>query len=179
MDPNQNDDERNNFSEIDDETDMWFMMQAYEYNQRLEEEQNQPRLTHNPINRDLEDAERRLIADYFDDYSLIVCIGNGKIVKDHDKDNTVAGANNDINVLDNSLLFDDLLDIAPVAPFVVNGVGFEKGYYLANVIYYSGELSSNHSRSQMARNIVFLKDGKKVHERTSNVLLVFSKDIGE
>ncbi|GJS13859.1 ALP1-like protein [Tanacetum coccineum] len=68
MDPNQNDDERNNFSEIDDETDMWFMMQAYEYNQRLEEEQNQPRLTRNPINRDLEDAERRLIADYFDDY---------------------------------------------------------------------------------------------------------------
>ncbi|GKA60838.1 ALP1-like protein isoform X1 [Tanacetum coccineum] len=39
----------------------------------------------------------------------------------------VAGANNDINVLDNSPLFDDLLDdIAPVAPFVVNVVGFEK-----------------------------------------------------
>ncbi|GKE40939.1 ALP1-like protein, partial [Tanacetum coccineum] len=40
----------------------------------------------------------------------------------------VAGANNDINVLDNSPLFDDLLDDkAPVAPYVVNGVGFEKG----------------------------------------------------
>ncbi|GKA77702.1 ALP1-like protein isoform X1 [Tanacetum coccineum] len=48
----------------------------------------------------------------------------------------VAGANNDINVLDNSPLFDDLLDdIAPIAPFVVNGVGFEKGYYLADGIY--------------------------------------------
>ncbi|GJU38054.1 ALP1-like protein [Tanacetum coccineum] len=48
----------------------------------------------------------------------------------------VAGANNDINVLDNSSLFDDLLDDkAPVALFVVNGVGFEKGYYLADGIY--------------------------------------------
>nr|GEW39914.1 protein ALP1-like [Tanacetum cinerariifolium] len=47
----------------------------------------------------------------------------------------VTGANNDINVLDNSPLFDDLLDDkAPVAPFVVNGVGFE-GYHLADVIY--------------------------------------------
>ncbi|GJR56467.1 ALP1-like protein [Tanacetum coccineum] len=48
----------------------------------------------------------------------------------------VAGANNDINVLDNSPLFDDLLeDIALVAPFAVNGVGFENGYYLADRIY--------------------------------------------
>nr|GEY56086.1 protein phosphatase 2C family protein [Tanacetum cinerariifolium] len=39
------------------------------------------------------------------------------------------GSNNDINVLDNSPLFDDLLDDkAPVAPYVVNGVGFEKGF---------------------------------------------------
>ncbi|GJR58477.1 putative nuclease HARBI1 [Tanacetum coccineum] len=48
----------------------------------------------------------------------------------------VAGANNDINVLDNSPLFDDLLnDTAPVVPYVVNGVGYEKGYYLADGIY--------------------------------------------
>ncbi|GJQ94740.1 ALP1-like protein [Tanacetum coccineum] len=44
--------------------------------------------------------------------------------------------NNDINILDNSSLFDDLLDDkAPVAPYVVNGVEFEKGYYLADGIY--------------------------------------------
>nr|GFB25008.1 protein ALP1-like [Tanacetum cinerariifolium] len=68
--------------------------------------------------------------------SLIVCIENGKIVQFHSMDNTVAGSNNDINVLDNSPLFDDLLDDkAPVAPYVVNGVGFEKGYYLADGIY--------------------------------------------
>ncbi|GKB30808.1 ALP1-like protein, partial [Tanacetum coccineum] len=48
----------------------------------------------------------------------------------------VAGANNDINVLDNSPLFDDLLDDkALVAPYVENGVGFEKGYYLDDGIY--------------------------------------------
>nr|GEY21008.1 protein ALP1-like isoform X1 [Tanacetum cinerariifolium] len=45
----------------------------------------------------------------------------------------VAGANNDINVLDNSPLFDDILnDTAPIVLYVVNGVGYEKGYYLAD-----------------------------------------------
>ncbi|GJZ27884.1 ALP1-like protein isoform X1 [Tanacetum coccineum] len=40
------------------------------------------------------------------------------------------GANNDLTVLNNSPLFDDLLDdIDPVAPFECNGVTFEKGYY--------------------------------------------------
>ncbi|GJV29290.1 ALP1-like protein isoform X1 [Tanacetum coccineum] len=46
------------------------------------------------------------------------------------------GANNDINVLDNSPLFNDLLnDTAPVVSYMVNGVGYEKGYYLADDIY--------------------------------------------
>ncbi|GJY44692.1 ALP1-like protein isoform X1 [Tanacetum coccineum] len=48
----------------------------------------------------------------------------------------VAGANNDLTVLNNSPLFDDLLDdIAPVAPFECIGVAFEKWYYLADGIY--------------------------------------------
>ncbi|GKA53864.1 ALP1-like protein [Tanacetum coccineum] len=48
----------------------------------------------------------------------------------------VAGANNDLTVLNNSPLFDDLLDgIDPVAPFECNGVTFEKGCYLADGIY--------------------------------------------
>ncbi|GJX43412.1 ALP1-like protein [Tanacetum coccineum] len=48
----------------------------------------------------------------------------------------MAGANNDINVLDNSPLFDDLLDdLAPVVPYVVNGVQYRNGYYLADGIY--------------------------------------------
>ncbi|GKE38979.1 ALP1-like protein [Tanacetum coccineum] len=65
----------------------------------------------------------------------------------------MTGANNDINVLDisllvykilpfkknvldNSLLFDDLLDdLAHVVPYVVNGVQYRNGYYLADEIY--------------------------------------------
>nr|GEZ07125.1 hypothetical protein [Tanacetum cinerariifolium] len=48
----------------------------------------------------------------------------------------IAGANNDINVLDNSPLFNDLLDdLAPVVPYVVNGVEYRNGYYLAGRIY--------------------------------------------
>ncbi|GJY43325.1 ALP1-like protein [Tanacetum coccineum] len=48
----------------------------------------------------------------------------------------MAGANNDINVLDNSPLFDDLLDdLSYVVPYVVNGVEYRNGYYLADGIY--------------------------------------------
>nr|GEV93311.1 stromal 70 kDa heat shock-related protein, chloroplastic [Tanacetum cinerariifolium] len=36
-------------AQVDDETDMWFMMQAYEYDRRLQEKQNRPRITRNPI----------------------------------------------------------------------------------------------------------------------------------
>nr|GEY47645.1 protein ALP1-like [Tanacetum cinerariifolium] len=48
----------------------------------------------------------------------------------------IAGANNDIIVLDNSPLFDDLLDdLAPMVPYVINGVEYRNGYYLADGIY--------------------------------------------
>ena len=48
----------------------------------------------------------------------------------------MAGVNNDINVLDNSNLFDDLLkDESPRAPYIVNGRRYEQGYYLADGIY--------------------------------------------
>ncbi|GJT28058.1 ALP1-like protein [Tanacetum coccineum] len=47
-----------------------------------------------------------------------------------------ASANNDITVLHHSPLFDDLLaDNEPVAPYVVNGQPFDRGYYLADGIY--------------------------------------------
>ncbi|GJV91699.1 ALP1-like protein [Tanacetum coccineum] len=70
--------------------------------------------------------------------SLIVCPGNGLIVRKHGTSNLgeVAGVDIDLIVLNNSLLFDNLLnDIAPIAPFEVNGVGFENGLYLADGIY--------------------------------------------
>ncbi|GKA69245.1 ALP1-like protein [Tanacetum coccineum] len=48
----------------------------------------------------------------------------------------VPGANNDLNVLYGSPLFDDeIVDIAPECPFIVNGHTYRKGYYLANGIY--------------------------------------------
>nr|XP_043639789.1 uncharacterized protein LOC122610899 [Erigeron canadensis] len=47
-----------------------------------------------------------------------------------------AGSNNDINVLNESDLFDDLLqDRAPKVEFSVNGERFTKVYYLADGIY--------------------------------------------
>ncbi|GJQ97285.1 probable arabinosyltransferase ARAD1 [Tanacetum coccineum] len=58
---------------------------------------------------------------------LIVCIGN---------EETAQRANNDLNVLYDSPLFDDeLADTAPECPFVVNGHTYRKCYYLANGIY--------------------------------------------
>ena len=48
----------------------------------------------------------------------------------------MAGANNDLNVLDNSNLFDNILaDESPRAPYTVNGIRYEQGYYLADGIY--------------------------------------------
>nr|GEX74686.1 hypothetical protein [Tanacetum cinerariifolium] len=92
----------------------------------------------------------------------------------------ITGANNDINVLDNSPLFDDILnDTAPVVSYVVNGVGYEKWYYLVDGIYPQWATFVNLSRLQMTRNMLTLKSIKKVHGKMTNVLLVFSKDVGE
>ncbi|GKC83785.1 ALP1-like protein isoform X1 [Tanacetum coccineum] len=237
MNQNDNDEERHpTVFEIDEETDVYFYEQAYAYHEQLQQEGNCPQLTRNPIHRDREGAEKRLMADYFDDHSAVRQLAYGntpdvfneylqmsehaardclfhfnnciislymaeylrkptledvekiynkhvtrhgfpgmlgsidcmhwewKNVQYHGMDNTVGGikkyptimlevvashdlwiwhaffrvtgANNDINVLDNSPLFDNLLnDKAHVALYVVNGVGFENGYYLADGIY--------------------------------------------
>nr|GEV65958.1 protein ALP1-like [Tanacetum cinerariifolium] len=101
--------------DIDEESGAFYFQKAIEYHEWLLQQEAQPRLTRTSIFRDREDAERRLRADYFDDNS---------------------GANNDINVLDNSPLSDDLLeDLAPVVSYVVNGVEYRNGYYLADGIY--------------------------------------------
>nr|GEU98142.1 hypothetical protein [Tanacetum cinerariifolium] len=91
----------------------------------------------------------------------------------------IAGANNDINVLDNSSLFDDLLDeLAIVVPYVVNEVEYRNGYYLADGIYpewasfvksFTVAIDPKHT----------LNSVKKVHGKMSNVLSVFSKDVGD
>ncbi|GJR98248.1 nucleotide-binding alpha-beta plait domain-containing protein [Tanacetum coccineum] len=188
MNPNDIEEERQpNAFDVDDESDVYFLQQAYQYHETLVEDENRPVLTRNPIHRDREGAEDRLMDDYFDDHYAFdeylqmsertardclvyfnMCIIDlymstkptledvEKIYNQHVtrhgfpgmlgsidcmqwewKNCPVSwqgqyGANNDINVLDNSPLFDDK---APVAPFVVNGVGYEKGYYLADGIY--------------------------------------------
>ncbi|GJW06469.1 ALP1-like protein isoform X1 [Tanacetum coccineum] len=137
--------------DIDEETDAFYLQKAAEYHEWLLQQEAQPRLTRTPIFRDREDAERRLRADYFDDHLS----WQGQYGRGDKKYPTImleavasqdlwiwhafygmAGANNDINVLDNSPLFDDLLDdLAPVVPYVVNGVQYRNGYYLADGIY--------------------------------------------
>ncbi|KAI3681180.1 hypothetical protein L6452_35965 [Arctium lappa] len=48
----------------------------------------------------------------------------------------VAGSNNDINVLNQSTLFNDVLQgYSPDVKFIVNGTEYTKGYYLADGIY--------------------------------------------
>ncbi|GJZ34428.1 reverse transcriptase domain-containing protein [Tanacetum coccineum] len=263
MNQNNDDDDEHQLTvfEIDEETGVHFLEQAYAYHQQLVAEENRPRLTRNTINRDREGTGERLMADYFNNHcryplnyfrrryrmrrKLFLKIVKGistyeadplpdhfkffrirpdatgvimkctavirqlaygttpdafdkylqmseRTARDYlfhfneciislymveylrklmleDVENIynkhltthgfsgmlgsidcmhwewkklssfMAGtirANNDINVLDNSPLFDDLLDDkAPVAPYVVNGVEFEKGYYLADGIY--------------------------------------------
>nr|GFA52434.1 xylulose kinase-1 [Tanacetum cinerariifolium] len=85
MNPNDDEEERQpNAFDVNDESDVYFLQQAYEYHETLLADENRPVLTRE---------------------------------------------NNDINILDNFTLFDDHLDNkALVAPFVVNGVGYEKGY---------------------------------------------------
>nr|GEU97428.1 hypothetical protein [Tanacetum cinerariifolium] len=137
--------------DIDEESDAFFFQKAIEYHEWLLQQEAQPRLTRTPIIRDREDAERRLRANYFDDqlawhsqygrgdkkYPTIML----KAVASQDlwiwhAFFGIAGANNDINVLDNSPLFDDLLDdLAHSVPYVVNGVEYRYGYYLADGIY--------------------------------------------
>ncbi|GJU43792.1 reverse transcriptase domain-containing protein, partial [Tanacetum coccineum] len=107
------------------------------------------------IPREREEAEQRLIDDYFCDdktppkypkekfmrsyrmsSTFLAKIVNGITSYDAQPLPGVPGANNDLNVLYGSLLFDDVLaDTAPKAPFVVNGRTYKKGYYLANGIY--------------------------------------------
>ncbi|GJR52037.1 RNA-directed DNA polymerase, eukaryota [Tanacetum coccineum] len=90
------------------------------------------------INRERDVAEERLMADYFGphpkypaEYFRRRYRMNRELFLE-----IVQGANNDITVLHHSPLFDDLLaDNEPVAPYVVNGQPFDRGYYLADGIY--------------------------------------------
>ncbi|GJU84466.1 ALP1-like protein [Tanacetum coccineum] len=119
-----------NMSDLDDIEDIKLVMQL--------KQGESSRRSRKAIKRDRDFAEARLLADYFglspkypDYYFRRRYRMNHSLFLE-----IVQGANNDLTVLNRSPLFDDLLDdITPVVPFEVNGVTFEKGYYLADGIY--------------------------------------------
>ncbi|GJR75983.1 RNA-directed DNA polymerase, eukaryota [Tanacetum coccineum] len=85
------------------------------------------------INHERDVAEERLMADYFGSHPKYPAEYFRRRYRIRELFlEIVQGANNDITVLHHSPLFDDLLaDNEPVAPYVVNGQPFDKGYYLA------------------------------------------------
>nr|GEW67297.1 hypothetical protein [Tanacetum cinerariifolium] len=137
---------------------------------------------HNAIDRDRETVEERLLTDYvgsnsdnpkYPEYYFRRCYRMSSIQR-------VTGANNDLTVLNNSLFFNNLLDnIAPMAPFEVNGVTFQNGFYLADVI--NLRWASFVKSLVVARDgkMLYLNDNKKVIEMMLKELLAFSKDVGE
>ncbi|GJZ63339.1 GDSL esterase/lipase-like protein [Tanacetum coccineum] len=81
------------------------------------------------IPRQREEAEQRLLDDYFGDEDTPPKYSEENFRR------RVPGANKDLNVLYGSSLFDDVLvDRAPEAPFLVNGETYNKSYYFADGI---------------------------------------------
>nr|XP_051222271.1 uncharacterized protein LOC127340573 [Lolium perenne] len=92
----------------------------------LEAEPRRPRCHREFIRRDRLGAHDRLYNDYFAETVIILRASFGE----------VAGSNNDINVLNQSPLFTDVLrGEAPIVNFTVNGHEYNYGYYLADGIY--------------------------------------------
>ncbi|GKB30557.1 ALP1-like protein isoform X1 [Tanacetum coccineum] len=89
-------------------------------------------------------------------------------------------ANNDLNVLYGSPLFDDeLADTASECPFVVNGHTYRKGYYLADNIYPAWSTFVKSFSVEMGlENIFSLKEFKKLQGKILNELSKYSKDEG-
>ncbi|GKE45265.1 hypothetical protein Tco_1472549 [Tanacetum coccineum] len=192
MNPNQSDEERNNLSEVNDETDVYFMMQAYEYHERLLQEENPPRLTRNLIHRNREGAEERLMADYFDDHFRLDAPGRmspsvitkcttairqlayGNTPDAFDEylqmiENT-ARANNDINILDNSSLFDDLLE--DIAPAVGNNMILED-QHMAVIDWHNvyANSSRNMQRTWVERCEIKRQKSKELRDRETHLSL--------
>ncbi|GJZ06155.1 ALP1-like protein isoform X1 [Tanacetum coccineum] len=122
----------------DDETDVVFLEQAYAYHQQLVAEENHLQLTRNPINRDREGAEERLMADYFNDHCIVRPDATGRMSLSVIMKCTTAIRQLAYGTTPDA--FDEYLQMSeriapPVIPYVVNGVGYEKRYYLADDIY--------------------------------------------
>ncbi|GJW87453.1 ALP1-like protein [Tanacetum coccineum] len=65
--PNGDEERKPTFFEVDDETDVYFLQQAYEHYKTLEEDERRNVHTRNSTPRDREGAEDCLMADYFDE----------------------------------------------------------------------------------------------------------------
>ncbi|GJX55282.1 ALP1-like protein [Tanacetum coccineum] len=134
------------------------------------------------INRERDVAEERLMADYFGpqpkypaEYFRRRYRMNRELFLE-----IVQGANNDITVLHHSPLFDDLLvDNEPMAPYVVNGQPFDRGYYLADGIYpqWLSVCQSFHVARAMKKTLC-LNGVRKVPEKMLKGHLVSYKDDG-
>ncbi|GJT65207.1 hypothetical protein Tco_1016687 [Tanacetum coccineum] len=161
MNPNDDDEERQPDSfDVDVESDVYFLQQAYEYQERLVEEENHSRLT--PAIRQLAyDNTPDAFVEYlqmsehtardcllhFNKYIIDLYISKylrkptledvEKIYNQHVTRHGFSGmlgsidcANNDINVLDNSLLSGDLIDdkahVAPDEVFLALGWHLEE-----------------------------------------------------
>ena len=81
------------------------------------------------------------------------------------------GTLNDINVLDRSSVFDDIIQgHAPQVTFSVNGRDYHMAYYLTDGIYH-GQLLSNQFQYHKVRKRFYLLNTKKLSEKMSSVLL--------
>ncbi|GJZ74070.1 ALP1-like protein [Tanacetum coccineum] len=110
-------------SDIDDQSDTELIMKVIRYERSLKQQAESSR-SRNPIFRERDVVEARLMTDYFGSNS------------DNPKYPEVADENDNLIVLTNSTSFDNLFDdIAHVAPFEVNAVTFEKGYYMTDGFY--------------------------------------------
>ncbi|GJZ42079.1 hypothetical protein Tco_0588965, partial [Tanacetum coccineum] len=67
INPNDDEERQPTSFEFYDETDVYFLQQAYEHYETLEEDKIRLVLTRNAIHRDREAAENRLMGDYFDE----------------------------------------------------------------------------------------------------------------
>ncbi|XP_021985867.1 uncharacterized protein LOC110882077 [Helianthus annuus] len=86
----------------------------------------------------------------------------------------VAGSNNDLNVIDQSPIFDDIIDgIEPTQSFYANGKHFKYGYYLVDGIYECSTLIQAFSSTTNGKRKYFTKkqeSTRKYIERAFGVL---------
>ncbi|XP_026410362.1 uncharacterized protein LOC113305556 [Papaver somniferum] len=89
------------------------------------------------------------------------------------------GSNNDLNVLNSSPLFDDIFNVtAPEVHFRVDGVRYDIGYYLADVIYRKLSTIFKLINNQPPRHKDVLLRCKKRLEKMLSVHLAFYKQSG-